>query len=98
LAEVQDGGLLDRALEAEVELLERLAGGESRGLDAALSAVSVAAVGLGLEQRGGELLVAPVFVAGPLGQLGQRACRGGCFERAEQMRELAAGAHAINAS
>ena len=44
------------ALEGEVELLERLARREPRGLDAGLAAVAVAAVGLGLEQRGGELL------------------------------------------
>jgi hypothetical protein len=44
LAEVQDRGLLDRALEAEVELLERLARGEARGLDPCLAAVAVAAV------------------------------------------------------
>jgi hypothetical protein len=49
LAEVQDGGLLDRALEAEVELLQRLARGEARGLDAGLAAVAVAAVDLGLQ-------------------------------------------------
>src|SRR6059036_3837741 len=41
LAEVLDDLLFDRALEAEVELLERLARGEARGLDAALAAVAV---------------------------------------------------------
>jgi len=41
LAEVLYHLLLDRALEAEVELLERLARGEARGLDAALAAVAV---------------------------------------------------------
>jgi hypothetical protein len=42
LAEVLDHLLLDRALEGEVELLEGLAGGEARGLDAALAAVRLA--------------------------------------------------------
>jgi hypothetical protein len=42
LAEVLDHLLLHAALEAEVELLERLAGGEPRGLDPLLTAVAVA--------------------------------------------------------
>jgi hypothetical protein len=36
---VLDHGLLDRALEAEIELLEGLAGGEAGGLDPVLAAV-----------------------------------------------------------
>ena len=56
LAEVQDRLAPQRGLEGEVELLERLAGGEPGGLDPGLAAVAVAAVGLGLQQRGGELL------------------------------------------
>jgi len=47
LAEVLDDCLLDRALEGEVELLERLAGGEAGGLDAALAAVTVTRRDLG---------------------------------------------------
>jgi hypothetical protein len=39
LAEVLDDLALDRALEAEVELLERLSGREPRRLDPALAAV-----------------------------------------------------------
>ena len=42
LAEVLDHCLLDRALEGEVELLQRLAGGEARGADAGLAAVRLA--------------------------------------------------------
>ena len=63
-------------LEGEVELLERLARREPRGLDPGLAAVAVAAVGLGLQQRGGELLIAPFLGAGAVGELGQRP-RGG---------------------
>jgi hypothetical protein len=42
LSEMLDDGLLDRALEGEVELLQRLAGREAGGLDAAFAAVAVA--------------------------------------------------------
>jgi hypothetical protein len=48
LAEVQDAVAADRSLKREVELFQRLAGGEARGLDAGLAAVAVAAVGFGL--------------------------------------------------
>ena len=95
LAEVLDQRRLDRALEAEVELLERLAGGEAGGLDAPVAAVRLARVVLGLQQRLGEALVAPFLRAGALGELGQRARRGRRLQRAEQVRELAGGAHAI---
>ena len=90
LAEVQHRVAADRGLEGEVELLQRLAGGEARGLDAALAAVAVAAVDLGLQQRGGELLIAPLLRAGAVGELGQRPRRGRRLQRAEQVRELGA--------
>jgi hypothetical protein len=70
---------LDRALEAEVELLERLAGGEAGGLDAALAAVRLARGDLGGEQRLGEALVAPLLLAGALGQLGSALAAAGAF-------------------
>ena len=89
--------LADRGLEGEVELLERLARGEPRGLDAGLAAVAVAAVDLGLEQRGGELLIAPLLGAGAIGELGQRPRRRRRLERAEEVRELGRrAAHAIS--
>ena len=75
-------------LEGEVELLQRLARREPGGLDAGLAAVAVAAVGLGLQQRGGELLIAPFLGAGAVGELGQRPGRGRRLELAEQVREL----------
>jgi hypothetical protein len=62
LAEVLDHGLLHAALEGEVELFQRLAGGEGGRLDAALAAVAVARGDLGCEQRLGEAFVAPLFL------------------------------------
>jgi hypothetical protein len=47
LAEVLDDLALDRALEGEVELLERLAGGEAGRLDPALAAVALPGGDLG---------------------------------------------------
>ena len=72
----------------EVELLERLAGGEPGGADAALAAVAVAGGDLGLRAAPGELLVRPLLGAGPFGELRQRACGGGRLERAAEKREL----------
>jgi hypothetical protein len=88
LAEVLDQGLLDRALEGEVELLERLARREPGGLDAALAAVRFARGVLGRQQRFGEALVGLVLGAGALGELGQRPGGGGRFQRPEQVREF----------
>ena len=88
LAEVLDDRLLDTALEGEVELLQRLAGREAGGLDAALAAVAVARGDLGREQRLGEALIAPLLLAGPLGEHRQRPGGGRRLERAEQVRQL----------
>jgi hypothetical protein len=99
LAEVQHRLALERGLEGEVELLQRLAGREARRLDPGLAAVAVAAVGLGLQQRGGELLVGPLLSTGAIGELRQRPSGRGRFELAEQVRELCGRpAHAISAS
>src|SRR3954453_14585607 len=95
LAEMLDDGLLDAALEGEVEFLQRLAAGEAGGLDAALAAVAVARGDLRGEQRFSEALIAPLLLAGALGERGQRpGCRGR-LQRAEQVRQLGCGpAHA----
>jgi hypothetical protein len=94
LAEVEDERLLDRALEAEVELLERLAGGEAGGLDPGLAAVRVSRCDLGLKQRLGEALVAPLLGPGALGQLRQRPGRGRRLQRPEEEGELGGGGQA----
>jgi len=95
---VQHAVAADGGLEGEVEVLERLAGREAGGLDPGLAAVAVAAVDLGLQQGGGELLLAPVLGAGAVGELGQRPRRGRRFERSEEVRKLGLGPpHAISA-
>jgi hypothetical protein len=99
LAEVQDCLAAQGGLEGEVELLDRLACREPGGLDPGLAAVAVAAVGLGLEQRGGELLEGPFLGAGAIGELGQRPGGGRGLELTEQVGQLCRGAaHAIRAS
>jgi hypothetical protein len=99
LAEVQDAVAADRRLKREVELFQRLAGREPRGLDAGLAAVAVAAVGLGLQEDRGELLIAPVLGAGAVGELGQRPGGGRGLELAKEVCELGrCAAHAISAS
>jgi hypothetical protein len=96
---VEHERLLHRALKAEVELLERLAGGEARLLDPALAAVRVTRGDLRQQQRLGEALVAPLLGAGTLGELGQRPCRGRRLQRPEEVGELRLRSHAgISAS
>jgi hypothetical protein len=75
LAEVQHRVAADRGLKGEVEVLERLARGEPRGLDPRLAAMTVAAVDLGLQQHLGEALERPLLGAGAVGELGQRPRR-----------------------
>src|SRR2546430_2770341 len=82
-------------LEAEVELLECFAGGKARLLDPALAAVRVSRCDLGCKQRLGEALVAPLFVPGALGQLGQRSGGGRRFQRPEQVAELRGLRHLV---
>jgi hypothetical protein len=75
-----------------------LRAGEPGRADAALAAVRLARGLLGREQRLGEALVAPLLVTGALGELWQRPRGGRRLQRAEQMRELGGGAHAISPS
>ena len=93
LAEMLDHLLFDRALEGEVELLQRFAGGEPGLADARLAAVALPRRGLGRQQRLGEALIAPLLLAGSLGELRQRAGGGGRLEQSEQVRKLGVGAH-----
>jgi hypothetical protein len=88
LAEVLDDRLLHAALEGEVELLQGLAGGESRRLDPALAAVAVAGGNLRREQRLDETLIAPGLFARAVGEPRQRPGSGRRFQCPEQVREL----------
>jgi hypothetical protein len=72
LAEVQHRLPSEAGLESEVELLQRLARRKPGGLDARLAAVAVAAVGLGLQDRGDELFIGPLLGACAVGELRQR--------------------------
>jgi hypothetical protein len=99
LPEVLDHRLLHAALEGEVELLERLAGREAGGFDAALTAVALTRGDLGPEQDLSEPLIAPLLLAGAIGEHRQRPGRRGRLQAAEQVRELRGLAHAgISAS
>jgi hypothetical protein len=91
LAEVLDHLLLHAALKGEVELLQRLVGGEPGGLDPALTAVRVSRAHLGAQQHLGEPLIAPGLLAGTVGERRQRSGRRGRLERAEQVREFGRG-------
>jgi hypothetical protein len=72
LAEVEDERLLQRALEGEVELLERLPRREARLPDPGLAAVRLPGGDLGLQQRLAEALVRPLLLTRPLAELRQR--------------------------
>jgi hypothetical protein len=56
LRQVLDHLLLDQALEIDVEILERLAGGKAGGVAAHLAAVRLARRQLGREEKLGEAL------------------------------------------
>jgi hypothetical protein len=71
----------------EVELLNRLA----PGLGSRLAAVHVAAVDLGLEQRGAKALVAPILLASAVGELGQRPGRAGALSARKSWASSASG-------
>ena len=96
LAEVLDHLLFDRALEGEVELLERLARWEASGFDARLAAVGIAGLSLGGEQGLGEALIAPLLGPRALGELGHGPRCRRRLHRPEQVRKLRGRAHAIS--
>ena len=87
LSEVLDHGLLHRALEGEVELLQRFTSGEPGGLDSPLTAVALAGGDLGASGLG-EPFIAPGPSRARSASAGSaRAAAGGALE---QVRELAA--------
>ena len=68
LGEVQDERAFGAGLGGEVEVLERLGGGEAGGADALAGAGGLAREHLGLAERFQELLVGPALGAGALGR------------------------------
>ena len=68
-----------------------LGGWEAGGLDAALAAVALPRGGLGGQQRLREALIAPLLLAGSVGELRQRSGGRWRFQQPEQVRELAGG-------
>ena len=71
-AQVGDEVAFEAAGVVEVELLDRLAGGEPGGADAALAAVGLPRGDLALQAGDEELLMGPGLGAGPFGQPGHR--------------------------
>ena len=94
LPQVEHERLLRRALEGEVELLERLALREASRLAPRLATVRVSGCLLGLKQRLGEALVAPLLLPRPLGELRQGPGRRRCLHGPEEVGELGLLRHA----
>ncbi len=74
---------LSERWKVEVEVLDGLAGREAGGADAVLATVVLAGGDLPFQAGGEELLVAPLFGAGPLGQAVDRGGQAGAL-RARQ--------------
>ena len=93
LAEVLATGLLRSAgWKVKSNSSSVLRAGNRAALIRDLAAVAVAGWRPRSEQdRGDELLIAPLLLAGAVGEHRQRPGRGGGFELAEQVRELGAG-------
>jgi hypothetical protein len=87
-AQVRDGVAFEAAGVVEVELLQRLAGREPRGADAALAAVGLAGGDLALQAGGQELLMAPGLGPCPLGQPRHRLAQRRRLQRPGQERQL----------
>ena len=83
-AEVGDEFAFEAAGVVEVELLERLAGGEPGRADAALAAVGLPGGDLALQAGGQELLVGPGLGAGPFGEPVDRIAQRRRFQRPGQ--------------
>jgi hypothetical protein len=83
----------------EVELLKALAGRESGGLDAALTAVRVTSCHLTLQASGQILLMGPRLRAGSLREPTHRLAQRGRLQRPSQERqfggEVPAGRHSL---
>ena len=72
----------------EVELLQRLAGGEPRGADAAFAAVRLPGGDLPLQARSQELLMRPRLRPGPFGEPPGGLAQAGCLQRPGEEGDL----------
>ncbi|GAA3493892.1 hypothetical protein GCM10019016_009910 [Streptomyces prasinosporus] len=90
-----------RPLVVEIEVLQRLAGGESSCPDASLGAMGVTGSDLPLQACGQILLMAPALVASPLGEPGCRIAQGRglqCLGQIDQFgADVAAGPGLVRA-
>ena len=85
----QGGDLLaDGGLGVEVEVLQRLDGGEPGGADPQLGAGGVAGADFAFEDGGEVVLVGPAGIAGLVGQPGGGFGDPGCFQRAGEVGDL----------
>jgi hypothetical protein len=93
-AEVSEGVSFEGALVIEVEVLERLAGGEPGGFDATLAAVVLAGSNFSFQAGGQELFVGPPFAAGPFPEPADGRRQRWCLHRPAQVDE-AVGLEAV---
>ena len=87
-AQVRDRVAFEAAGVVEVELLQRLAGGEAGGADAAFAAVAFAGGDFALQAGDEELLVRPGLGAGAFGEPVDGLAQRRRFQRAGQERDL----------
>ena len=87
-AQVGDHLAFEAAGMVEVELLQRLAGGEPGGADAAFAAVGLAGGDFALQAGGQEFLVAPALRPGPLGESAGCLTQARCLQRPGEEGDL----------
>jgi hypothetical protein len=90
-AEMRDDVALEPTCVVEVELLDRLAGREAGGADAAFAAVVLPRGDLALQAGGEELLMRPVFRSRAFGEPLHRVTQRGCLQGAGEVGELGGG-------
>jgi hypothetical protein len=85
---MRDHVTFQRTLEGEVKVIERLAGREPRGADAAFAAMVLTCRNFTFETRGEELFMRPALGAGALGEAVDGACKRRRFQRSTEIRDV----------